>query len=397
MRPGAAGNAGCAAALAILLGIVVPSTVADTTFVQPHHYELLQQALLRYRTLAAQPGLSGLPPLATRSLEPGAPYAGAAQLRRLLVALGDLPQPDAAQAGDVTLDPELVDGIRRFQTRHGLEVDGILGPATFRALTTPLTVRVRQIELTLERWNQLPAELDTPLIFINIPQFRLFGLYSLDDRESEMLAMDVVVGQTPGRFRTPVFAAEMTHVIFRPYWDVPRSIAVRELLPAIRADAGYLRKHDFEIVSPAGGVVQPTSANLDAVAGGALRLRQRPGPQNALGRVKFMLPNPYNVYLHDTPAQALFGHRRRTFSHGCVRVADAVALAEYVLRHDSTWTRDRILQTMNGFQTLRVDLPRPIRVFMVYGTAIPREDGQVWFLDDIYGHDALVAREPDRR
>jgi len=381
----------------MLFGFVVPPTVADAPAVQPHHYELLQQALQRYRALAAQPDLNALPPLAARALKPGAQYAGAAQLRRLLVALGDLPQADAARAGDLTLDPLLVDGFRRFQARHGLDADGILGPATFGALTTPLITRMRQIELTLERWNRLPAGLDAPPIFINIPQFRLFGLYSLDDRESDMLTMNVVVGQALGQFRTPVFAAEMTYVVFRPYWDVPRSIAFRELLPEIRADAGYLQNNDFEIVSSSGVVVEETSANLDAVADGVLRLRQRPGPRNALGRMKFMLPNPFNVYLHDTPAQGLFGHRRRTFSHGCVRVADAVGLAEYVLRHDSTWTRDRILQAMNGSQTLRVDLPRPIRVFIVYGTAIPHEDGQVWFFDDIYGHDAPIARTPDRR
>jgi murein L,D-transpeptidase YcbB/YkuD len=256
-------------------------------------------------------------------------------------------------------------------------------------------VEVRKIELTLERWRWLPV-FRTPPIIVNIPEFRLFAFRTTADRAADILQMDVIVGRTFPRTRTPVFVADMTSVIFRPYWDVPRNIMLREELPKIRANPGYLAAQHLEIVrgdTDAATPLPPAPASIQALASGAARLRQRPGPDNALGLIKFDLPNRYDVYLHSTPAQQLFLRPRRAFSHGCIRVSDPVALAALVLRDTpGGWTRARILAAMNGTQTLRVRLARPIRVIILYGTVLAKEDGEVLFFHDLYGQDRRLER-----
>jgi len=192
-----------------------------------------------------------------------------------------------------------------------------------------------------------------------------------------------------------VFIEQMRHVIFRPYWNVPRSIVRNELLPLIDRDTAYLPRHDMEIVRGPGDdaqPVEPSAANLALLRQGVLRLRQRPGPRNSLGLVKFVFPNDANVYLHGTPVQSLFGRPRRDFSHGCVRVEDLVALAEWVLADQPEWTRERIVAAMNGNRTITVRLARPLPVVLYYVTAAVLEDGAIHFADDVYGHDARLER-----
>jgi L,D-transpeptidase YcbB len=361
---------------------------------QFYHYGLLKQALGRYRKLAIDPALSPLPPLAVRSVKPGDPFPQAAAVRRLLHALGDFPDDAAAASAEPQLDPPLVEAVKRFQERHAIDADGAIGAATYAALATPLAKRVRQIELTLERWRWLPPFTEPPII-VNIPQYRLFAFNSTRDRKADILQMDVIVGKSYPQTRTPVFADDMKFVIFRPYWDVPRSITLREELPKLRADPGYLEREHLEIVRGGSESATPLPATpevLAELAAGTVRLRQRPGPDNALGLVKFMLPNAYNVYLHSTPAQRLFGESHRAFSHGCIRVSDPVALAQYVLRDTpGSWTRETIEAAMNGEDSRRVDLAHPIRVMIVYATVLATEAGPVLFFDDIYGHDRQLA------
>jgi len=348
------------------------------------HYTLLQQALGRYRVLAADPALTQLPPLPRRSVKPGEPYTGSEALRRLLSTVGDLPA-DAPAATPGVFDDALAGALRNFQRRHGLTEDGVLGAASFRALTTPLSQRVRQIEHTLQRWEQLPANPGMRTLFINIPQFRLIGLHTAQDTEAQMLRMDVVVGRDEERLRTPTMVTELTDVIFQPFWDVPASITRKELLPLIRRNGGYLAANHMEIVAANGSLLAADEAGLAALAAGRARLRQRPGADNALGRVKFVLSNDMAVYLHDTPAKALFARSRRAFSHGCVRVSDPAALAQFALQDDPAWTPERIQTMLEGEETLRVRLPAPIRVYIVYGTALALESGEVRFYDDVYG------------
>ncbi len=356
------------------------------------HYRLLETALHRYQELARHPVLTQLPPLPQRTVREGDAYAGAEALRRLLIELGDLPVLDVevADSDRQLIDAKLIQGIARFQGRHGLVADGLLSRKTFNALTVPLATRARQIELTLERWRWLPA-FTAPPIIVNIPQFQLFAFRTTDDRAADVAQMPVIVGQAFRRRRTPVFISELRSIVFRPYWDVPASIVRNEMLAPMRADAGYLDRNDLEIVQGGGDdamVVAGSAANIDALAAGSLRLRQRPGPDNALGLIKFVMPNDYSVYLHSTPARHLFGQARRDFSHGCIRVSDPLALAVHVLRTSpGNWSAAAVDAAMQGSTTRRVTLAEPVPVMILYATALATEAGQILYFDDIYGHD----------
>jgi murein L,D-transpeptidase YcbB/YkuD len=360
-----------------------------------HHYVILKGALTKYLDLAQHPELKNLPAI-SGSLKPGNAYAGAPALRRLLVALGDLPAGNAAPVEETTFSPELSDGVRAFQQRHGIAPDGVLGKDTFAALTTSFAKRVRQIDLTLERWRWLPP-FETPPIIVNIPQFRLFAFRTTEDRVADILQMDVIVGKTYPRTQTPVFESDMRYVVFRPYWDIPPSILRNEMLPKIRANPGYLAAQRLQIVNGPGDnspVVPPSPAAIEALGAGKLRLRQMPGEDNALGLVKFMFPNTYNVYLHSTPAHRLFKESVRAFSHGCIRVSDPLALATHVMRDEpGDWTREKIDAAMNDGKTVRVNLEHPIRVLILYGTALATEAGPVLFFDDLYGLDKKLEQQ----
>ncbi|HUN75941.1 MAG TPA: L,D-transpeptidase family protein [Steroidobacteraceae bacterium] len=389
-----------AAAVQRLAGAEGVARVLESVEPQFYHYKLLEIALRRYRGLAQRTGPTVLP-APRKSVRLGDTYAGAPALRRLLTAVGDLPAASGPGSSDLVVDAALASAIARFQTRHGLNPDGVLGKTTYAALAIPPAQRVRQIELTLERWRWLPA-FDTPPIIVNIPEFRLFAFQSTADRKASILQMDVIVGKSYRRFQTPVFAADMKYVVFRPYWDIPYSIMLREMLPRIRANPAYLAQQHLEIVAgqtDAARPLPPTSSNIELLAAGKLRLRQQPGADNALGLIKFMLPNHYNVYLHATPAHNLFKESRRAFSHGCIRVSDPVALAEHVLRNAAgEWTRERIQAAMSGSTTQRTNLVKPIRVMILYGTVLATESGDVLFFDDIYGGDrkleALLGLTP---
>jgi murein L,D-transpeptidase YcbB/YkuD len=364
------------------------------------HYALLKKQLSRYRALADQQGLNDLPALPAKSLKPGDGYTGAAQLQRLLVAFGDAAAPAPDGTVPQSLSPALVEALKHFQGRHGEKADGVLGAATFTELTRPLGQRVRQIVLTMERWRWLPSELVTAPIIVNIPQFRLFAFESTADSEARIRQMDVIVGKSFDSTQTPVFAADMSYLIFRPYWEVPYNIALKEIVPSARNNPADIERRQMEIVLGNGDsatVMPNTTENVELVAHGTLRLRQRPGPNNSLGLVKFMMPNPYNVYLHSTPAQSLFAEARRDFSHGCIRVSDPAGLAQYVLRDSPEWTREKILAAMNGDKPLTVTLKNRIRVFIVYGTAIATEKGNVLFFDDIYRHDERLQKALEAR
>jgi murein L,D-transpeptidase YcbB/YkuD len=360
---------------------------------RPLPYRLLKNALARYRQLERDAGLKPLPAI-TRSLSVGDEYDGTQQLRRMLTLFGDLSE-SAAQASDerALIDPALSESLRRFQARHGLLDDGVLGRKTLDTLNIPMRQRVRQIELSMERWRWLGG-VRRPDIVVNIPQFMLYALPRPDRPGEPLLEIPVIVGRINDR--TPIFIASIEQVIFNPYWDVPSSILRNELLPKIRHDVSYLKRHHFEIVRGGGDdakVLEPSSAVLDALAAGQLRLRQRPGPDNALGPVKFILPNPYSIRLHGTAEPKLFGLSQRAFSHGCIRVSDPAALAEYVLVNaPDKWDSSAVEAALCGTQPRRVTLTSPVRVAIFYATAAATTAGTVLFATDIYGHDARLEK-----
>ena len=387
-------------ATATLLLVAAAPLIASSASAQASEHapdRALAVALARYEALAAAPDLR--PPAPGGIVRRGDALPAASALRRYLVALSDI-SPAAREAvpveADTLYDDALADGVIAFQRRHGLEPDGVIGPATTAAMRVPLGQRARQLALALERWRQLPDSAPERFIVVNVPAFRLYAFERADATAWPRLRMNVVVGEADGGRATPRFSGTLREVVFRPYWDVPASIARAELLPRIRRDPAYVEREHLEIVR--GGdhdAVRhpPTAANLARVASGALRLRQRPGPWNALGAVKLLFPNRFNVYLHGTPAPELFARSRRDFSHGCVRVEDPAALAAWVLGDEAGWDRDAVVAAMTrGPESRRVQVARPVTVHVLYATAAVGEDGVVRFYPDIYGHDGVPGR-----
>ncbi|MDI6749466.1 MAG: L,D-transpeptidase family protein [Rhodocyclaceae bacterium] len=346
----------------------------------------LEAALAHYRRLAADPAVQAawyepLPPLGARKLEPGKPWAGLPILARRLAALGDL---SPAIPPSARYEGELVAAVTAFQKRHGLETDGVIGKDTLAALNVPPARRLRQIELNLERLHQLPFA--PRHLLVNVPEFVLRAYAG----NEEKLRMKIIVGSARNKTPTPLFVEEMRYLEFRPYWNVPPSIARKELVPRLRRDPAHFVAEDFEFHDGHGGAITTlTEENLDAVLRGRLHLRQRPGPKNALGGIKFAFPNHDNIYMHHTPAVRLFAKARRDFSHGCIRVEEPVALARFVLNDDPFWDEPRILEAMQSGQTRIVKLPEPVPVIIVYLTAVADDPGKVSFFPDIYGLDAL--------
>jgi murein L,D-transpeptidase YcbB/YkuD len=353
-------------------------------------YRRTIQALHAYVGLAKEYD-GNLLPATQKTIAPGDSYPGVAKLTQLLRLLGDLPV-DASVAVDGTVyQGPLVEAVRNFQRRLGREPDGRINAQTLADLNVPLTSRVRQMQLTLERWRWLPVSYEKSPIVANIPEFHL---RAYDENFKIALQMNVVVGKAYGH-DTPIFSDTMEYVIFRPYWSVPYSIAKAEFLPRIARDPDYLAEKGFEVVDSRQEVVASgtvTSEVLEQLRAGKLFIRQTPGPKNSLGLVKFIFPNNYNIYFHDTPEQIFFAKSRRDFSHGCIRLEKPADLAVWVLRNNPGWDMERVRAAMNGSTTRQVNLAHPIPVLIVYATVIVTEDGIVHFYDDIYGHDAALEK-----
>ena len=344
-------------------------------------YRDTEQALVHYQELARQAGTPELLPVPAKPLNAGAPYAGAAALATRLQLLGDI---NAGSSDGGTYTQALSDGVKSFQTTHDLPTDGRLTPQTVAALNVPLDARVRQIEDTLERLRWLAPEYQSPGILVNIPEF---VLRAYDDGNKEQFQMRVVVGQSlEDDHKTPVLVQEMKYIVLRPYWNVTPTIVKKEIVPHVEANKGYLEAKNFEVVDRSGKPVSDwTTGGLEHLE---YMVREKPGPKNSLGLVKFMFPNKLNIYLHSTPATELFDHSRRDFSHGCIRLQEPEKLADWVLRDQPDWTPDKIHDAMeNGEDNKNVSLSHPIPVLIFYETARVDQDGKVHFFDDIYGYD----------
>lgn len=349
-------------------------------------YKRTLAALQHYLQVAREDDGEKLP-VPNKPVAPGSPYDGVPRLTRLLRLLGDLPANTAVPGDSDLYQGALVDAVKSFQSRHGLKPDGRLDRQTLANLNTPLSQRVDQLRLMLERWHWLPDRFTEPPIVVNIPEFRL---RAYDSSGNPVLTMNVIVGKA-FRHKTPVFEKDMKFVIFRPYWNVPRSIQRSEIVPAVQKDRDYVAKKGFEVVTPGGQAVTSgaiTDEVLAQLRSGKLEVRQKPGATNALGLVKLMFPNEYNVYLHSTPSPQLFSQTRRDFSHGCIRVEKAAELAAWVLRDKPDWGLAQVQAAMtSGRDNLQVNLTNPIPVLILYGTAVVDPEGKVQFFDDIYGYD----------
>jgi len=366
------------------------SAVLDTVEPPFDGYRRTQQALVRYMKLARDDDGEKLP-VPSKPIEIGQQYAGVPRLVRLLQRVGDLP-PDAGSKDSQTYDAALAEAVKRFQRRHGLDADGRLGLGTVKQLNVPLSDRVRQMQLTLERWRWLPTEFSAPPIIVNVPDFRL---RALDDNNQVSFDMRVVVGKAL-RTQTPVFTRDMTFIVLRPYWNVPPSILRGEIVPAIKRNRNYIAQKNYEVTTMDGKVVTSGPISDEVLAqlqAGKLAVRQKPGTTNSLGLIKLMFPNEYNVYLHSTPAASLFSRTRRDFSHGCIRVEKPAELAAWALRNNPGWTVSKVEEGMkSGDDNVTITLARRVPVFIVYGTALAYANNEVHFYDDIYGHDAKLAQ-----
>jgi murein L,D-transpeptidase YcbB/YkuD len=311
------------------------------------------------------------------------------KLRERLAASGDMDVNEAK--GSSLFDDKLKQSVIRFQKRHGLMADGIVGSATLNALNIPLKDRIRQIELNMERLRWILGNDEQRSIVINVANFELYVV----ENGKSVLSMKVVVGKP--YWHTPVFTAKMTYLVINPSWNVPDSIAREEMLKAVKKAPHYLAKQNIKVIKGWGSreeEIDYQTIDWSKITAETLvyRFRQEPGPLNPLGYLKFMLPNKFNVYLHDTPAKNLFSENIRTFSHGCTRIEKPLELAEYVLRDDPRWTQEKLLAAIKNGTGQEVRIPHPLNVHFLYLTAWVDERGTLQFRDDIYGRDELLDK-----
>ena len=349
-------------------------------------YADLVKALAEYRGLAARGGWDSIPipPRVKLEINDSSPLIPL--VRRRLAITGEL--KSRATGDSLVLDSALAGAVALFQERHGLETDSTIGRGTLQAMNVPVETRVGQIELNMERYRWLPDDLGSRYILVNIPDYHLHAF----DQGREVFQMRVVVGKDYEN-PTPVFADSMSYIVFRPYWNVPPSIVKEEIIPLTKKDPEYINKHNYEILRGR-EPVDPASIDWAKVDTASFRyhIRQKPGPLNSLGLVKFMFPNQFDVYLHDTPARSLFRRAGRAASHGCIRVEKPELLAQFALSRNPEWNPKKIREAMAREEPQQVGLRQKVPVYIVYFTTFV-QDGVPRFRHDLYGTDErAIAR-----
>jgi len=379
------------AVLSRLAGGAAPADVFRELEPQTRSYALLVSSLDAVRRHDAD-STSHRPAPPAGTIGAGQRYASASALARVLVQLGELPAAFPIQTVGRRYTKPMYDAVARWQNRKVRKgrVTGALTAPVLAALMQEYDARGDRIAMAIERWRWLPRTFSNDPLVVNLPEYRLHSFTRFQgDPATDSISMNVVIGRADSN-ATPVFSANMTQVVFSPQWHVPTSIMVKEILPAAAADAGYLARHDYELTTTGGRIIPSTPQNIARIGTGVM-VRQRSGDGNALGKVKFLLPNPYAIYLHDTPSRSFFRRVRRDFSHGCVRLGDPMALARYVLGNQPAWNDSKITEAMNAGVERYVRVPRPIPVLIVYQTAVADADGQVRYFNDVYGHDSTLG------
>jgi murein L,D-transpeptidase YcbB/YkuD len=361
------------------------SQFADKMFVRGPLYLQLRAALKEYRQLKADGGWPVIPDGPT--LKAGMSDARVPTLARRLAISGDM--AEVSNAGNTYTD-ELVGGVRSFQQRHGLDADGAIGPATLAAFNVPVEVRIDQLRINLERARWVMGGLKNDFLIVNIAGFRA---YLVNDRK---ITWETKVQVGRPYHQSPIFRDELTYIVMNPTWTVPYSIATKEMLPRIQRDPDYFKSRSFDVRNRAGSNVDPETIDWSELSrrNFPYTFVQRPGPGNALGRVKFIFPNEYSVYLHDTPSKSLFGQSERAFSHGCIRTQNPFDLAE-ILLGPKGWDRDRIDSQIESLETKTVHLAEPLPVMLLYWTADIGANGEYLFYKDVYARDQKVMAALD--
>ncbi len=323
-------------------------------------YTRLRNFLKTYKDIQAKGGWPIIEP-DKKVLKMGDSSAAVLEMRKYFIITGDM----QSNNNNVIFDSSLYNGLVHFQERMGLSTDGAAGPGVFREMNVPVEKRIEQIIVNMERSRWVPVNLQSNYIVVNIPEYKLH----VYENNNPVWDMNVVVGQPA--HKTVIFNGEIKYVVFSPYWNIPPGIMRNEVLPGIRANSNYLARHNMEWN---GGNV-----------------RQKPGPNNSLGLVKFLFPNSFDIYLHDTPAKSLFGESSRAFSHGCIRLAEPEKLADYLLRNDSAWNKTSIYNAMHAGREKYVTLKNPEPVFIAYFTSWVSADGVLNFRNDVYKRDGRLA------
>jgi L,D-transpeptidase YcbB len=330
-------------------------------------YRTLKDQLKKYVDIAKNGGWPQIT-ISKKKLKKGIASPEISLIKKRLEITGDMPAGDTSQRFSDTLEI----AIKNFQQRHGYKPTGVISDSLIKEMNVPAQDRVEQILMNMDRMRWLANESNGNMIVVNIPEFVLH----VYEGKQKAFDMDVVVGKEG--HNTMMFNGDLNQVVFCPYWNVPPSIVTKEILPAMEKHPDYLAKQDMEITGEEDGVPA---------------VRQKPGPKNALGKVKFLFPNSFNIYLHDTPVKSLFEKDKRAYSHGCIRVREPEKLAQYVLRNQPEWTPEKIEEAMNSNEQKFVKVKDPIPVLITYYTAWVDENGQMNFREDIYGHDTDLARK----
>ncbi len=353
--------------LTVLLDSVIASKGKEQDQYLPlnKQYRLIQQSLTQYYNLQKNTVWDSIPkPSKAYKLKDSS--SAITQIKRRLFLLGDLNENDTSAIFNAALSK----AVKSFQRRMGLNPDGVIGSKVMDEINCSLSERIKQILINLERVRWMPGESNSNYIIVNIPEYKLH----VYDSGKYQFGMNVIVGTAANS--TVIFTGNLKYVVFSPYWNVPSSIVQKEILPGLQKNPYYLEDHNMEITGYKG--IEPV-------------IRQKPGGDNSLGQVKFLFPNSYNIYLHDTPNRNLFTQSSRTFSHGCIRIANPAKMAAYLLRTDTSWNENKIDSAMHMDEEEWITLKNPVRVFIGYFTAWVDKDGKLNFRKDIYGHDKAMA------
>lgn len=347
-------------------------------------YNLLKGYLRKYNAIALKGGWPVLPAEDMR-LKPGDISSVVSDMKRMLFLTEDLAENDCS----MIFDEEMEIAVKKFQKRHGLNENGIVSKTTLLAMCVPIQERIRTILINMERCRWVPIQVSGDYLVVNIPEFRLHVFRN----KRQVWSCKVIVGKSDPLLHTVIFNDSVEFIVFNPYWNIPKNILKKEILPAIKKDIGYIRRNNLEIIDNNGRALDAANLNWAGYADYfPYLIRQRPCEDNALGNLKFLFPNSYDMYMHDTPSKSLFNENDRDFSHGCIRLEQPLRLAEFLLREDTTWTSERMTTVISGGQETFVKLKKKTPVFIAYFTSWVDGAGKINFRNDIYGHDAKMEK-----
>ena len=347
-------------------------------------YDRMMDELAKYRAIARKGGWDKIP--AGGKIDPGDADSRIPDIRKRLSFSGDL--TDNSDMTNKTYDASLEKDIRYFQEKHGLDSDGIIGKGTFAALNVPVEEKINQLRVNLERSRWIMHNLSEDFLIVNVAMFRAYVV------QNSKITHNTNVQVGTYYHKTPVFKSSLKYIEFNPTWTVPRSITVREMIPKIKKDHGYLKSKNMVLLDGSGKIVPFSSVDFDKISTNNFPyvIRQEPGPGNALGEMKFIFPNKYSVYLHDTPSKYLFDHASRSFSHGCIRTQNPLQLAE-VLLEGTDWDKQKIQETLDSKKTTRAYFDEPIDVLLLYWTAGAYQNESIFYFPDIYKRDQPILEK----